>query len=72
MIEFRKTTPDPKPAAAPSPGVLRLADDMIDIFALKGCAEEGDLMLRGWPPETLRRDGPEANRLALAATGLGA
>lgn len=49
----------------------QLADDMIDIAAVKGCAEDNDLLLRGWTPEMLAAHGAEANRHALAMSGGG-
>lgn len=42
----------------------KMADDMLDIAAVKGGAEEDDLLGRGWSLEALRRHGPAARDIA--------
>lgn len=45
----------------------KMADDMLDIAAVKECAETEDLLGRGWTLEAIRKHGEAARDLANAA-----
>ncbi len=62
-------------AARPTPeetlgetAAQKIADDMLDIAAVRGCCEEDDLLARGWTPDALRRHGQAARDIANAAS----
>ncbi|WP_185983006.1 hypothetical protein [Aureimonas mangrovi] len=54
----------PGPVTAEDAVVRRLSDDMIDIAAAKGCAEEVDLLNRGHSLAALRKYGDRAREIA--------
>ncbi|WP_062111096.1 hypothetical protein [Aureimonas sp. AU40] len=59
----------PKPQEAAVHVVARqIADDMLDVAAVRGCCEEEDLLGRGWTPDALRRHGVKAREIANAAS----
>lgn len=64
----------PRPGRLAAPGPVenaealrrKMADDMLDIAAVKGCAETDDLLGRGWTLEAVNKHGPAARDLANA------
>ncbi len=46
----------------------KIADDMLDVAAVRGSCEEEDLLARGWSPVALRRHGAKAREIANAAS----
>ncbi|WP_182422002.1 hypothetical protein [Aureimonas sp. ME7] len=57
----------PGPVTTPDGVARKIADDMLDIAAVKGSVDDADLVLRGWTADALARHGPAARDLANAA-----
>jgi hypothetical protein len=55
------------PVTTPGAVARKMADDMLDIAAVKGGVEDDDLLLRGWTLDALRHHKLAARELAYAS-----